>query len=221
MSKKKELKVLIATPALHSVDARFYQSMMSLNSIYPTSHAMEIGSLVYMARNRLASTAVAHDFSHIVWLDSDMVFQSDTVTKLIDHAKTGKDFVTGLYFSRGFPMKPIVMQEIIWDRKEDGKIVHGAKPYYDYPRDTMFEAAGCGFGCCITSVEMVAHVAAAFGQSPFDPFPSLGEDYTFCWKAGKLGYKCWCDSRIKAGHVGEFIYDEEVYLENLPKEATS
>ena len=217
MSKKKESRVLVATPALHKVNSQFYESMLKMRSHAFVAHAMEIGSLVYMARNRLAKTAVANNFDYIVWIDSDMVFEPDTVNKLVAHVKEGKDFVSGLYFSRQFPMHPIVMKDIVWERQEDGTIKHGATPYYDYPKDQVFKIAGCGFGICITSVDMIAHVAGEFRQPPFDPFPSLGEDYSFCWKANKLGYQCWCDSSIKAGHVGEFVYNEEVYLANLQK----
>ena len=59
---------------------------------------------------------------------------------------------------------------------------------------------------------MIKDVAEKFKLAPFDPLPFLGEDYFFCWKAKQLGYKLWCDSRIKVGHVGEYVYDEEAWL---------
>lgn len=210
----KNPKVLIATPVLHYVNAHFYQCMMGLSSKYQISQTIDIGSLVYMARDRLAGVAAKNDFDYIVWIDSDMIFEPGTIDRLIDRALERRDFVTGLYFSRSFPTKPLIMKEIIWERQENGTIKHGATPYYDYPKNSLFEVAGCGFGLCITSVEMVGKVVAGFGQAPFDPFPSLGEDYSFCWKANKLGFKCWCDSSIKAGHVGEFVYNEDIYLNN-------
>lgn len=211
---KKNPKVLLATPVLNTVNAHFHQCMAGLSTRHHVSRTIDIGSLVYMARDRLAGIAAQNDFDYIVWIDSDMVFNPDAIDRLIDRALEGRDFVTGLYFTRRFPMNPVIMKEIIWERQENGTIKHGATPYYDYPKDSLFEVAGCGFGLCITSVEMIGKVVAGFGQPPFDPFPALGEDYSFCWKASKMGFKCWCDSSIKAGHVGEFVYDENVYLNN-------
>lgn len=211
---KKDPRILIATPAIHEVNTRFYQSMMSIRSTYPLAYALEVGSLVYMARNRLAKTAVEHDFDYILWIDSDMLFDVSAVEKMIQHAKTGRDFVSGIFFNRSFPMHPVISTDVIWERNEDGSIKHGSVCYEDYPKDSFFEVAGAGFAFTLTKVEMVGRVAEGFGQAPFDPFPSLGEDYTFCWKAKKMGYKMWCDSKIKIGHIGEFVYDEDVYLAN-------
>lgn len=204
-------KVLIATPAIHTINTQFYLSMMKLQASGRVSQTMEVGSLVYMARNKMALTAIQNGFDYIVWIDSDMVFPPDTVKRLMAHAQYDRDFVSALCFGRSLPTSPRIMEEIIWEQKED-RIIHDATPYNDYPKNSTFEIGGAGFGCCMTSVKMIKEVAAAFGQPPFDPLPQLGEDYSFCWKAAKLGYKFWCDSRIKIGHVGEMIYDEGTWL---------
>ena len=205
-------KILIATPMVNTVSAHFYASMMSLLGNGNTRSAIEIGSLVYMARNKLALRAIQDGFDYIVWLDSDMTFPPDTVKRLVENTQYDRDFVSGLYFRRRFPTEPVIYKEIIWEQKENGETEHDAIPYTDYPRNQTFEIGGAGFGCCITKVSMIQEIAEHFKLAPFDPLPFLGEDYSFCWKAKQLGYKLWCDSRIKPGHVGEFIFNEEVWL---------
>jgi GT2 family glycosyltransferase len=43
---------------------------------------------------------------------------------------------------------------------------------------------------------------------PFFPIAGLGEDLAFCWRAKKLDYKLYCDSRLKIGHIMRLSVDE-------------
>jgi hypothetical protein len=47
--------------------------------------------------------------------------------------------------------------------------------------------------------------------SPFYPLMGMGEDTTFCFRATQDGEKIWCDSRIKAGHIGNYVFEEKDY----------
>ena len=55
------------------------------------------GTLVYMARDKLAGKAVSEDFTHVLWLDSDMVFGPNL---LEDLQMCRKPFVSCCY--RGY-----------------------------------------------------------------------------------------------------------------------
>jgi GT2 family glycosyltransferase len=48
--------------------------------------------------------------------------------------------------------------------------------------------------------------------SPFYPLMGMGEDMTFCFRARQAGFKLYCDSRVKIGHIGQKIYDEDSYI---------
>jgi hypothetical protein len=39
----------------------------------------------------------------------------------------------------------------------------------------------------------------------------MGEDTTFCFRVKQDGGKIWCDSRIKAGHIGNYVFEEKDY----------
>jgi GT2 family glycosyltransferase len=200
------MKVLIAMPVLRNLTVETFQSYLGLDKPPGTGTAIQADTLVYMARNILALTAIERDYTHILWLDSDMTFPHDTLTKMIKSAEEGKEYITGLQFSRREPVEPLIAKTLTWDPKalDDTAVEY----YRDYP-EGIFEVAGSGFGVTMTSVKLLTDIASAFGQSPFNPLPQMGEDYSFCWRVTQLGRKMWCDSTIKCGHVGYKEYTEE------------
>ena len=92
----------------------------------------------------------------------------------------------------------------------DGETVPIALSYTDYP-EGIFEIAGCGFGCVMMNTAVVKAVAEEFGL-PFSPILGFGEDLSFCCKASQIGYKMFCDSGVKLGHVGNKTFTEEDFL---------
>lgn len=213
-------KIMIAAPMVGKTDSHFLTSVIGLRGIGDTKFVANIGSLVYNARSELAARAIQDGFDYILWLDSDMVFEPDLLEKLYEDAQQGMDYVTGIYFRRVLPTTPILAKSITWERdKETGIINHGVELYKDYPKDSVFEIAASGFGCVLMKTELVKHLAEACAMSPFGPMPKMGEDFSFCWRAGKMGIKMYCDSRVKAGHIGTFLYTEETYLNQVKEES--
>ena len=46
-------------------------------------------------------------------------------------------------------------------------------------------------------------------KMPFMPVGGFGEDLSFCLRAREAGLKLYCDSRVRCGHVGNVIFNEE------------
>ena len=213
-------KVVIGIPCMDTVSTSFFSSVLGqrYDSVHQYSYAIEAGSMVHDARGRIAQRAINAGADWLVFFDSDMVLSPETTMALLDTAigdmpcpdrgGVAKDFVTGLYFMRRLPTKPLILKELDWYEDEVLGAQESAEVYEKYPRDSVFEIAGCGFGCCIMSVEMVKRMTVAYRMNPFTPMPRLSEDYSFCWRARKLGYKMWCDSRIRPGHCGLWVYGE-------------
>lgn len=203
------MKIMIGIPAGATVSTPFFASAIGLKygNGHSFSYSVKEGSLVYQNRNLIAMEAIQGDFTHIIFIDSDMVFEPDTVLKLAEDAKN-KDYVTGVCFKRKIPTEPVILKALEWAQTTEG-FKDDVVVYEDYPKDSVFEIMGSGLACCIVSVEMIKHIASAFRQGPFDPLPRLSEDYAFCWRARQLGYKLWCDGRIKPGHAGIYIFSED------------
>ena len=91
--------------------------------------------------------------------------------------------------------------------KPDGWVETNAYIYEDYPRDQVFEIAGCGFGCVMTSVDLLKEMVATHG-APFSPLMGMSEDLSFCWRVKQAGIKMYCDPAVKVGHIGQYVYTE-------------
>lgn len=168
--------------------------------------------MVYDSRNKLAAYAIENGFDAVLWLDSDMVFPKDTLQQLTkDVKKGGCDIVCGLYFSRKLPdVKPVIYKNAGYVKQDNG-LRPMAEAYADYPRDALFEVEACGFGCVLTTVAALKKVQSERGL-PFSPMLGFGEDISFCLKARQSGIPIWCDSCVKVGHIGELVFDEELFL---------
>lgn len=204
-------KVLIAIPMLTTVCAEFFMSVTSLQTNGNTQMAVQVNSLVYDARRDLTISAIKSNADWILWLDSDVVFDGDILLRLLEDAEQlNAEYVSGLYFKRMFPIKPMIAKSLYW-REVDGVAETGNEIYYDYPRDDVFEIAASGFGCVLVKMDTIQELTEHFKMSPFEPMPNLGEDFSFCWRMSRLGKKMYCDSRIKLGHMGTFQFNEAVY----------
>jgi len=200
------MKTLIAVPCMDMVAAPFAQSLAALNKQGDCIISFLIGSLIYQSRDNLAIQAIREQCDYVMWFDSDMIFPPNTLMKMLDHMKEGRDIVTGLYFRRRNPFTPVLFSKL--EENEEG--VCSWADYNDYPKNSVFEIAGCGFGCCIVKTEVFADLLGKYG-SCFTPFGGVGEDLAFSMRAREAGHKIWCDSTIKCGHVGQVIVNEKVY----------
>jgi len=195
------MRLLIGIPTLDYVNVEFMNCLMKLimklkDNGVQFDVEINSGTLVYLARERIAHKAINEHYTHVLWLDSDMVFNPDILDDLMF---CGKDFVTGIYHARRKGYASVIFKSIE---------INSIERFEEYPNET-FQIAGCGFGCVLTSVEMLSSVCLHFGTC-FTPLPSLGEDIAFCKRAKDLGYKLWCEPSVICGHIGHItIYPED------------
>ena len=187
-------KLLIAVPCMDSVSAVFAHSLANLK--HDGDIKFQVGSLVHEAREKLADIALEEGYTHVLWLDSDMHFQPDTLERLRDHHKP---FVTGVYYRRQYPYLPTVF------KREDDLM----KTVFDIPEEP-FMVDACGFGCVLMDVDMIREIKAKYGTC-FNPYGLMGEDIAFCIRAKELDYGIWCDPTIELGHAGTVIITKQAY----------
>lgn len=207
------MKTLVALPCMDMVHTVFMKSLMGMDRIGQCGFAFSCSSLIYDARNQLAKQAVTEGYDRVLWLDSDMDFQPDLLKQLSADMDEGREFVTGLYFKRKAPVKPVIYKSLGF-YKDEGKegVTPVAVPYEDYPKDSVFPIAACGFGGCLVSTDLIKRVGDKFGL-PFSPVMGFGEDLSFCTRVTELGVEMFCDSRVKMGHVGLGTITEETYFQ--------
>lgn len=198
------MKTLVAVPCMDQVPSQFAQSLALLQKVDECAIAFQMGSLIYNSRNNLATMAIQKGVDQILWLDSDMMFPPDVLKRLIEDSKKG-DIVTGIYYRRVQPFKPVLFSKLTID--DNGCSWEG---YDDYPKDDLFEVAGCGFGCVLTPTNVFLDVMNRF-DNMFAPIGGVGEDLSFCWRASQCGYKIIADPKIQCGHIGHYVVDQQFY----------
>lgn len=203
-------KILIAVPCMDQLPAQFAHSLATLTSygIEDTEISIwfNLGSLIYTSRDMIAKKALLDEADLVMWFDSDMVFNPDTLKRLLEHIDNGADMVTGIYYRRTPPFSPIAFTTM--NLNEDGTAFTWEEP--DKIPDEPFEVAACGFGCVLMRSEIFVAVFAKFGQL-FTPIANCGEDIAFCWRARQCGYKILADPSIGLGHVGHTIITKDFF----------
>lgn len=199
------MKTLIAVPCMDQVPAPFCQSLAMLQKVGECVLTMKTGSLIYTARNALATEAIKMEADYVFWLDSDMVFTPDTLVRMFKTLKEKDlDILTGLYFRRVAPYSPVLFDKMdIQEEKADYS-------EFDAIPEELFEVGACGFGCVLMKTDVFFDVQSKFGNM-FAPIGNNGEDVAFCWRARECGYKVFCDPNIVCGHVGYSVVDDAFF----------
>lgn len=206
------MKLLIAIPTNDYIHYQFVDCLQKLIRRIDASGidydvAFQGSTLVYVGRDRLAQKAMTEGYTHVLWLDSDMVFSDDLLEDLM---YCGKSFVTGIAHGRRAPHVSCIFKEI-WptvDRWEG----------CNYPIEP-FRIKGCGFACVLIATDIIQAVYSKNGTT-FFPMRELGEDLAFCKRVNDLGYEIWAEPTVKLGHIGHItiypeyqeLYENSIYL---------
>lgn len=200
-------KTLIAVPSMDFVAAGFAASLAMLRKEGDTLVSFICGSLIYDARNKLAAQAVKLEADYILWLDSDMTFDPDTLQRLFKTLEDNDaDVVSGLYFRRAAPYTPVAFSEVRID-PETNESTHKD---YTGALEGVHEVEGIGFGCVLMKTDVLFDIFGKFGNA-FDPIGHFGEDLSFCWRARETGHKILLDCDIKCGHIGHMTVKQSFY----------
>ena len=155
--------------------------------------------MVYISRDNIAKKAIEEDYTEVLWLDADMVFDKDIYWKL---KNTGKEFVTAIYRGRHGTHRPCIFEKLEPPERWDS---------FDQ-EPSIKEIKGCGFGCVLTSVDILRTVWNRFGTC-FRPTPLLGEDLAFCKRVSDCGYSMWANLDVPVGHIGQFVIEPYVDMD--------
>ena len=187
------MRLMVAVPTVDYVPADFVKSLSQLclrlgRERIPADVQIIGGTLVYIARNRLAHRAIMNEYTHVLWLDSDMTFSDSIVEDLLF---CGKDMVCGAFVSRRPPYGPCVYTDISDPGNMKKVEDFGAEP---------FRVDGCGFAAVLTSVDLLKAVWNKF-DTCFRPTEKYGEDLAFCDRVKQIGREIWCEPTVRPGHI--------------------
>ncbi len=186
------------------VPAPFFDSFVQMEK--PTFEYIRKGNGgIAEMRNEIVETALQAGCSHLLMLDTDMIYPPNTLTKLLS---CNLDVVGGLCFMRYPPFTPVLRVG------EPG--VYKNLDLEDYEEDSMIEVDATGTACIMFNMEVFKKI-----QSPwfsFDEHPNqliggvIGEDIGFCSKLRKTGYRIFVDTSVECGHIAHMNIDKKAYL---------
>lgn len=196
------LKLMIAIPTLDYIHYKFVESLTNL------SHALDKlnvnydicfkhSTLVHLGRDWLAKKAYDEDYTHVLWLDADMVFEPDIFETLL---KDEKEMVCGLFRSRHNNRRAYALFSSLYPAVRYEALESNPELLND-----IFTVDGCGFACVLTRTDLLKRVLRDNNNTCFMPTQAFGEDLAFCERVKNLGIDIYCDPAVKVGHIGHGI----------------
>lgn len=195
------MKLLIAIPALDYIHADFVKCLIKLKDHIAEEQiehevALFTGTLVYDARERIVSKAINEGYTHVLWMDADMIFNPEMFDDLLD---VDKDIVTGRFVSRRRPFVPCQFSSLDNLERVD-----------DYPLNP-FRISGTGFAFTLVKAAALRTVFKQFGTC-FLPMKGFGEDLAFCKRCKDAGVEIWCEPTVQVGHISHIpVYPGDDY----------
>jgi len=181
------MKIAIGLPTNRLIKPKTAQSLLEL--INNAKHELEIifstkGYNCAENRNYIAAQAVKRGCTHLMHVDDDMVYEPDTIERLLAH---DKDIAGGLYKTK-YPEK----QDWVIERFESGI------------QEGLFECGALGTGLLLVKTDVYRKVPQPWYGYEWHENGMVKEsvDWVFCHKAREAGFSVWCDSSVRAGHIG-------------------
>jgi len=191
--------ILIGVPVYRTILVRTAWSLIDTLKKYPdTEIAFQNGVFVHENDNNLVEIAREKNASHLFLIEHDIVFEPDTLQRLLD---LDKDVVAASYSGRMLPRQPLVYQQ-------NGK---GEEPYmmsYDRWPDKPFKCYGVPTGCTLVKMSVFDKI-----EKPYFSFEytkegkmKMSQDIYFSKKVNEAGLEVFCDPTLDVIHVGDFSF---------------
>ncbi len=161
------------------------------------------GALVDRARNLLIEKMLEHPLepTHLFFLDADIVPSQDTLSRLLAHDVS---IASGLYRRRLPPYEPMAFVKRPPPRSPSLLRRGKGEVYYrpisvKGPRLRRVDAVGAG--CLLINRSVFERMKGPWFTSAWTPKGHLSEDFSFCEKARKVGYRIAVDTTVRPLHL--------------------
>jgi hypothetical protein len=215
MAENMQIKLFIGTPCYGGmITADYFKSCMQLVALASTQKIeLQFGtigneSLITRARNTLVQLFMDGDYTHLLFIDSDLAFNPEAVIRMLEY---DKDVVTGIY-----PRKTIDWIKVKKRLKENPEM----------SEDELL-AASLQYNLNLKFVpdqhinqshdkEFNYHKTSDWNYTFFDTMIEpqtkryLSEDYAFCRLWQNMGGKIYADVLSGLTHYGNYAFKGNV-----------
>jgi hypothetical protein len=189
------LKLGIGVPlSFPMVPSSFFDSFITMEKPDYVYLRTSAGPLDEM-RNSIVRQAIAGGCSHLIMMDTDQVYDSKTIPRLLSHRLP---VVGCLVYRRYPPFDPIML------KGEIGKYERIA----EWEPGALVEVDATGTGCLLFNMDVFRKMPPPwFAFRTADGAP-VGEDIGFCSDLRQAGYTIFVDTSIPAGHLTQLIVND-------------
>ena len=199
-------KVLIGTPNKGDIKFETHMSLISVflgATEYDVAHLGMASPAIDFNRNSICKWALENSVSHVCFVDTDMVFPSNTISQLLALEKP----VVGVASrKKKFPRTyTIEIDEPTGTRHLKAEELP-SQPFSTFNGHPI----RVGTGVMLIDLEKVKGIPKPwFLMESYwndEEIGYTGEDIYFCRKVWAAGLEVWCDPTINVGHIGDFTY---------------
>lgn len=218
--------VTVAYVHPNEVTTSFHQSLLNLiaHDMAHDGHVLGGGWLaircygtdgIPTARNKAVQQFLDDkDADWLFWIDTDMGFEPDTIDRLLAVADpVERPIVGGLCFAQkqtlpdgmGGWQTGLVPTIYDWTTVDSGET--GFLSRHGYPANSVLRCAGTGSACILIHRSVFERLAAEGKGEWYDRIPNptangrlLGEDLSFCLRAGALGIPVHVHTGVRTTH---------------------
>jgi hypothetical protein len=198
--------VSILVPTRDTVYSHF---SYSLGNLIKTTTQMGINvhlffdasTILINQRERLIQQAIEVKSEWALWLDSDMMFPSTTLLRLLAH---NQDIVACNYMKRSHPFKSVTFMDTNdWE---------SWVPIQS--EDKLLTAEATGMGCLLMRTSVFQKLNKPYFEYTYEPKTKdwMGEDFTLFKKLNGLGHQLKIDMNLsnEIYHIGTFAYGKSL-----------
>jgi len=192
-------KVFIAIPTrdlIHAHTAYCLQETVRYceNRDIQTTVSFNMGTLICNQREALTKEFLESDSTHIMWIDSDMMFPANIVETLLSHSLP---VVACSYSTRGLPLKSVSYTDLTdWES------------WIDSATEPLISVQATGMGMMLVEKEVLVPMSSPRFEIKWMGEDHLGEDFDHCLKITELGYSIVIDTKASAEilHIGSHAF---------------
>ena len=188
------MKIAICIPTTGSIKTKTFCCLISLLKETKQEWIVftQTSAILHESRNILALRAITEKCTHLLFVDTDMEFPIDSLSRLLKREKKIIGVPTNI---KQLPLVSTAKKRAegfdIWENEGD-----------------LIKCASVGTGFMLIDLSVFKELS-----KPYFFYSHLengkldyGEDAYFCRKAREAGFPIYLDTTLKVGHIGDYIY---------------
>ena len=196
------LKPAIAIPLTYQhVPTPFFDNFILLHKPEDCIYLRATNGPIDDLRNDLVNHALKINCSHIIMMDTDMLYHPKTIVKLLTY---DLPVVGALCYRRYPPFDPLMFR---------GEVNH-YRTIMDWKEGDLVEVDATGTGCIVFHMDVFRNMPPPwfkFRQNEEEE-GIIGEDIGFCSDLRKAGYKIYVDTSVPSSHLTTLEVNHQTWL---------